>query len=172
MPGLSKVKVLNRRGPGPSLHAQGTPASKSPRAGWAGGRHAGSTKEFDTQAICPLGPRDLEPGDSGSRLDLLAVLVIPAQTWSRQLNPKPPCRRGHREHGTPEDNSVQQDLEPRRIPTPCPTCTQGRWGRACAFLPQKAQEQGFIISGTHRPTPQTGSVSCWLAFCLQNTLPS
>ena len=53
-------------------------------------------EEFDTQAICPLVSRDLGPRGSGSPLGLLAVLVVPAQMWSWDLDlqgPSPTKRR-------------------------------------------------------------------------------
>lgn len=125
-----------------------------------GGHHDGPTTEFDTQAICPSVPRDPE-----SLPSLAAVLIIPAQVQSRQLNHSNPHPLGCHKHGTPNDRRVQLGPQATENSNSPPCLQVGDTGRAFTFMLQKAQEPA--LSSQNMCTPPTGSVTCWLAFCLQ-----
>lgn len=127
-----------------------------------GGHHAGPTKESDTQAICPAVPRD-----PGSPLGLLAVLIIPAQVQSRQLNHSTPTHKAATNTLSAQESTAGSPSN-REFKLPTLPAGRGHGGLPSLSCGGKLRNTLYYLR-THTPPP-TGSVTCQLAFvCREGT---
>lgn len=113
-----------------------------------GGHHAGPTKESDTQATCPAVPRD-----PGSPRGLLAVLIVPAQVQSRQLNHSTPTHKAAPSPVPSVHRRVQLGLQATENSNSPPCLRVGDTGACRRFRVAKSSGTHFIIS-EHVHLPQ------------------